>query len=138
MSKLIEVAKQILMSCEIAAEDISVAEGPSAEEQYISYLQAVIIRANQYLDKDKGRIFAEVLALPTKGSIERAIIAYDRYYLMQLGLSLESTCELAKELCLVAKQGKVGIPKDWKAISEMDIVLSNPTVGIMNRKKPVV
>ncbi len=138
MSKILEAARDILASVEVAADNIDVLEAPSVEEQYIAYLYAELTRANKLLDVNKTRIFADALNLTTKGRIEKAAAVYDKQYFLTLGLSLASTAELADELISLAKDNGVQIPKVWNDISGLNIELSNPKVSLLNRKKPVI
>jgi len=138
MSRILEIAKDLLEAAEIAAADIEMLEPPTIEEQYIMYLGAAISRANKFLDRRKSEIFASVLNLQTMGRVQHATEAYDKVYLLSLGLSLESTSELASELIVLANKYKIPVPRSWTEVSRMNIDLKGEDVPIASRQRPSI
>ena len=136
MSKILEFANMIMRSViEVAEVEVVANEPASAEEEYITYLTACLIRSDKILDQNKQKVFNSVLNLPTRGRVERAIVAYDKHFLLSQNLSLDSTSELAKALIEVAKRFKVAAPRDWVEMSRMDIELLNSPIVVNTRKK---
>lgn len=136
MPNISEITKEILASIpEIAAEtdEYDLSNFSSASDQLADYYRAQIIRANLFLDRHKDRVFNDVLNLSTRGQVERAIESYDTIYLLSLGLSLDSTSELAQRLIRIAKQYPVNIPESWLKLSGMDFNLEY-TESVYNRK----
>lgn len=95
-------------------EDVFVSD---SFENLIDYYEAVIIRSNDLLDRKKMDVYSDVLNITTRGKMERAIGAYDKDYLMSLGLSLEATADLAEQLIILAVRWKCAIPDDWKTVA---------------------
>ena len=131
MAKITEIAKMIAASVdktdeldsmvlEVAAEEEEAVE-PTVNEQMMAYQMAQLLRANTFLDKKKDAVFSDVLDLRTRGMVERAINSYDIDFLLGLGLSIETTAELAKSLIVIAKRHKVTIPNDWINVAKMNI-----------------
>lgn len=139
MTKILEIAKELIASGAVETADeveVVINETMTSEEQLIVYLNAVVNRSNKILDaKNKQRIFTDVLSLNTRGDVERALTAYDRQYLLQLPLSLDSVVELAKELISLAASYGISPPKAWKNIAKYDVGITYSTVNLMNRKK---
>lgn len=143
MSKILEIAKNLIgnlqdQAIEEAAGDIEVLDPLSIEEQYILYLSAALTRANKVLDKNKETVFAQVLDLNSRARVERAVGAYDKPYLLSLGLSLEATSELARNLIDTAERFKVSPPRAWKEVAMLNIDLKGEDLPMVSRKRPVV
>lgn len=137
---IIAIAKELVASVgavEIAEEEteIVVNESMTGEEQLIVYLNAVILRSDKILDKNKPRIFSDVLSLNTRGDVERALTAYNKHFLLSLPLSLDTIVELTKELITLAAKYQIDPPKDWKNISKYDVGMVKSSINLINRKK---
>lgn len=102
-------------------------------EGVINYYEGLMDRANAMLDKNKEKVFVDVLSLTTRGQVERAMRAYSKSYLLSLAISIEATSELAKELILLAKKYKLEAPKDW-----IDVAEFNTSIGRIRTKLPYV
>lgn len=99
----------------------------------IEFYSAALRRANRFMDRDANRITGDVLNIQSRGEAERAIVAYDIAYLMQLGLSLEATSELAKSLIALVIPYKVVPPDAWRAVANYNVELEEQ---IQNRPYP--
>jgi len=120
-TNLFDTIRNLAASVELAADEDSVLD----EDVYVSdsyqnlfdYYESVIIRANEILDRKKLDVYSDVLNIATRGQMERATLAYDKEYLMGLGLSLEATAELAEQLIIAAVRWKCSIPEDWRTVA---------------------
>lgn len=146
MSKILEIAKTLisvaeleeLANLELAASEIEMLQAPSVEEQYIVYLSAALTRMNNMIDKNKKDVFADILNIQTRARVERAIVAYDKSFLLNLQLSLESVAELASELIMIAKRFKVPPPNAWVDVSKMRIDLKGEDLPTVSRQRPAI
>jgi predicted GTPase len=146
MSKILEIAKTLisvaeleeLANLELAASEIEMLQAPSVEEQYIVYLSAALTRMNNMIDKNKKDVFADILNIQTRARVERAIVAYDKAFLLNLQLSLESVAELASELIMIAKRFKVPPPNAWVDVSKMRIDLKGEDLPTVSRQRPAI
>lgn len=132
MSDLFERVRLLLKSIETAAdgsEEENLEYYQDVIEGVINYYEGVINRANTIIDKNKNRIFNDVLNLSTRGEVERAIRAYTKSYLLGLPISVEATSELAQSLMQICKQYKIDPPKDW-----MDVAQFNTNIGRVKTK----
>lgn len=137
---IIKIARELVATASVieVAEDeteIVVDESMTAEEQLIVYLNAVILRSDKILDKNKARVFSDVLNLNTRGEMERALLSYNKHFLLSLPLSLDSIVELTKELISLAAKFKVDPSKDWNNISKYDVGMVKSSINLINRKK---
>jgi len=133
MSTLYDKISLLLKSIEKATP-----EGPEEEnleyyqdviEGVINYYEGVLNRANDIVDRNKNKIFRDVLDLNTRGEMERAMRAYTKSYLLCLPISIEATSELAKELIQMCKVYKIDPPKDWE-----DVAKFNTDIGRVKTK----
>lgn len=135
MLSIIDIARE-LVAVEVADEvEVVINDAMTGEEQLIVYLNAVINRGNKILDKNRDRVFTDVLSLNTRGDVERALTAYNRHYLLSLPLSLDSIVELTKDLISIAGRYGIEPPKTWKNIAKFDVGITYSTVNLINRKK---
>lgn len=124
MSDLFDKIRLLISSIEKAApddsEDSELHYYQDVIEGVINYYEGVLNRANDLLDRNKNKIFIDVLDLNTRGEMERAMRAYSKAYLLALPISVEATSELAKELIQMCKPYKLDPPKDWIDVAKFD------------------
>ncbi len=136
MPSILDIAKELVAVVETADEvEVVINDSMTSEEQLIVYLNAVINRSNKILDKNRERVFSDVLSLNTRGEAERALTAYNRHYLLSLPLSLDTIVELAQELILLVQRYGIDPPKDWTRIAKFDVGITYSTINLINRKK---
>lgn len=134
MSDLFSSIKELITrSVEIAAEtndDEKIDYHQNVIESAINYYENIIERANYFMDKNKAKIFNDVLNISTRGEAERALKAYTKSYLLNLGLSLDSTAELGRSLVQLSKQWKIEPSQDWIDVSKYKMGLGEVTTEL--------
>ena len=88
------------------------------ESEESDLLLLTLHRANSILDRNKDSVFAEHLAISSRGEAERAVLYYGQSYMMKLRLSLESIQELVHQLIIVCKRYKVPPSEAWMDMSK--------------------
>lgn len=133
MSDLFDKIRLLLNSIEKAAPDEVEEENleyyQDVIEGVINYYEGVLNRANAIIDRNKNKIFIDVLDLNTRGEVERAMRAYTKTYLLGLPISVEATSELAQSLIQICKTYKLDPPRDW-----VDVAQFNTDIGRVKTK----
>lgn len=105
-----ETASLIKMNLETAAveDHLNAAEDPIAARVMFE-----LKRANEFLELNRERIFQRHLLITNRYEAERAAIAYNPAYFLQLPIPLEAVADLVAAIKKACKRYKVDVPRSW-------------------------
>lgn len=105
------IVRRTLLNRELAAAD-------NAATITVDSLSLELTRANLILDKNKDKVFADILNIRniTDATSMSEDIGAD--FILDLGLSLAATSELASAMIVAVRGFKVEPPDDWVALAK--------------------
>lgn len=133
MTHLNSLLRQLLSAPELAFTDDM--DDVIPQDSLLDYLKAALVRADTFLDRRRDQVFFEVLTIPDKTTAQRVVVAYDVEYLMGLGLSLDATIELTRELIGVMTSMNVSYPATWDKLAQGILVGGEPQQVV---ERPVI